>query len=640
MPLFIAGAVVFKEDPMIRKKYTFNGTIACFNNPIAGLSNWVYSFLIIFFIPILFIFFCLPLFFKIAFCALLTAFLSLTVFPIMHSLLLLIVTYVLASFCFFVAGLDFLALCLIFIYVGAIAVLFVFVVMTLTPEKVMEVRQAPFLEKLCFLIFTTTVLLLLFLAVRYNFGEDMLLHWNALYKETSLFVSDRGRAEPLIDIGLTLYGQQSYLFMLIVLLLFLGFLCPILLTLDEDAKTRIPTIKALRFPSTGEYIYFIYFYGFFLFFLVYMSFWGGQADILNNVEYYLLMRLGSSHITDATPERLTHYGLNPLLDKPIEQIVYAPLANNHYVIDAMRFFPEDVIPNEIRLRAVHDAWQEYIRHKVAVELTPLLDSVVERSRKLKTDFIYLQQIVANDKVSNEMKILSYSLYLGEKTLFDLANLELMFYISILLDPDDSHRYLYMRSNMDAYEFYSKGPLYPLDLDGLLRHATLKKIFDLTNTPFEWAVLQLNVSAKWPLWNSDVVSYFEICSDASRLFYEDPVLCAHLSINLRPAVPEVVEDPVTLELFHNIKADGTETIKNIGIKKGIIKPDYWSADSTKSAKAWLSFLLVINHSAFSIRDFFINLKIYASFFYYKNYSFINSILMLVLIFCINNSLYNF
>jgi hypothetical protein len=344
-----------------------------------------------------------------------------------------------------------------------------------------------------------------------------------------------------------------------------------------------------------------------------------------------MLRLGSFHITDASEERLTHYGLNPLLENPIDQIVYAPQANSHYVIDAMRFFSKGTMPNEVRLRAVHDAWQEYIRHKVAAELTPLIDSVVEQSRRLNTDFAYLQQVVTNSEFSDETKILLYSAYLEEKTLFDLANLELVFYASILLDPDDSHRYLYMRSNIDAYEFYSNEALYPLDLDGSLRHVTLKRILDLTNTPFDPAVLQLNLSAKWPLWNSDVASYFEIYSGASRLFYEDAYMSAHLSASLRPVEPGIAEDPVTLGLPHNIKTDETESLMNEGLKKGIRKPRYWSVDPTKYDETWLSFLVITKRNTFSIRNFFINFKVYAIFFYYKNYNFTYSVLARFLIF---------
>lgn len=612
---------------MIRKKYNLSRSNFCFNAHALDSSSGFYRFLIVLLIPTSLIFFCLPPFFKVAFCALLAAFLSLTVFPIIHSLLLLILTYVLASFCFFVVGLDFLALCLIFIYVGAIAVLFVFVVMTLTPEKITEVRRTPFLEKLCFLVFAVTVLVLLFLIGRYNFAEELLLHWYALYRETGLFVSDRGRAEPLIDIGLTLYGQQSYLFILIVLLLFLGFLCPILLTLDEDAKTRVPTLGALRFPSTGEYIYFVYFYGLVVFFLAYSSFWGGQTDILNNIEYYLILRLGSSHITDASEEQLTHYGLEPLLDRPITQIVYAPLANNHYVLDAMQFFTKGILPTEVRLHAVHDTWQEYIRHKVATELVPLVDSSMEQSRKLNANFTYLQQVIEDNKISDDIKVLLYSSYLQEKTIFDLTNLDLVFYASILLDPDDSHRYLYIRSNINAYELYSNGTLYPLDLDGSLRHAKLKRIFDLTNTPFDVAIRQLNVSIQWPLWSSDVVSTFEAMTYASKLFYEDPYLCAYLNIYM---LPEFVDDPVTLDLPRDTETDNTEIIVNEGNKKGIIKPHYWPGDSMKYDKAWLSFLVVAGHSSFGLKDLCTNFKIYVNFFYYKNYDFILFALALFLI----------
>ena len=624
---------------MIRKKYNLSRSIFCFNTHVLDSSSGFYRFLIVLLIPASLIFFCLPLFFKVTFCALLAAFLSLTVFPIIHSLLLLILTYILASFCFFVVGLDFLALCLIFIYVGAIAVLFVFVVMTLTPEKITEVRHTPFLEKWCFLVFAMTVLVLLFLIGRYNFGEELLLHWYALHKETSLFVSDRGRAEPLIDIGLTLYGQQSYLFILIVLLLFLGFLCPILLTLDEDAKTRVPTLSALQFPSTGEYIYFVYFYGLVVFFLIYSSFWGGQTDILNNIEYYLILRLGSSHITDASEDRLTHYGLEPLLNQPINRIVYAPLANNHYVFDAMQFFTKGILTNEVRLHAVHDTWQEYIRHKVAAELTPLVDLSVEQSCKLNANFTYLQQVIEDNTISDDIKVLLYSSYLQEKTVFDLASLELVFYASILLDPDDSHRYLYIRSNLNAYESYSNGTLYPLDLDGSLRHAILKRIFDLTNMPFDVAIRQLNVSMQWPLWSSDVASMFEIQTYASKLLFEDPYLCAYLSVYLHPvdpdfAGPEFVDDPVTLDLPRNTRIDGTEIIVNEGVKKGIIKPHYWSGDSMKYNKAWLSFLAVAGHNLFDLKNLFTNFRIYVIFFYYKNYGFIHSVVVLSLVFFVS------
>jgi len=156
-------------------------------------------------------------------------------------------TYLLSSLIFFLAGLDFLALVLIFIYVGAIAILFLFVIMTLTNEKIVKFSNFSFFDRINFFIFFLLLLLFLILLIQNDFYYDVFYRF-FLINSTDLPFDVYYYYDPLIEIGLLLYGRQMFLFIMITLILFLGFFCPIILTLEEDDSSRLPSKSSLNYP--------------------------------------------------------------------------------------------------------------------------------------------------------------------------------------------------------------------------------------------------------------------------------------------------------------------------------------------------------------------------------------------------------
>jgi NADH-quinone oxidoreductase subunit J len=194
-----------------------------------------------------FIFYKFNFYFFIIFFILLCAIISITAFSTINALIFLIITYLLSSFVFFLAGLDFLALVLIFIYVGAIAILFLFVIMTLTNEKIVKFSNFSFFDRINFFIFFMSLFLFLVLLVQNDFYYDTFYRF-FLINSVDLPFDTNYYYDPLIEIGLLLYGRQMFLFIMITLILFLGFFCPIILTLEEDDGSRLPNKFSLSYP--------------------------------------------------------------------------------------------------------------------------------------------------------------------------------------------------------------------------------------------------------------------------------------------------------------------------------------------------------------------------------------------------------
>lgn len=168
------------------------------------------------------------------------AFLALTTASLIYALVFLICTYILAAIIFFILGLDFLALCLLFIYVGAIAILFIFVIMTLSPTYTAEYQGFSSFDKLCLILYT----LLLFGITTFFAYVDSLLQvfyrWADYNGKNEYVHTIKSLNDNITQIGLLMYGVHTFLFYLVVLILFLGFFLPIVLTIDEDAKDREP----------------------------------------------------------------------------------------------------------------------------------------------------------------------------------------------------------------------------------------------------------------------------------------------------------------------------------------------------------------------------------------------------------------
>ena len=143
-----------------------------------------------------------------------------------HSILFLVLTFLNASAICFIFGADFLGLLLIIIYVGAIAVLFLFVVMMLN-VKVQLLGMTRFLP----LIILTV--LIVFNQIL-NFTGNVLLNFDFLESNTQHF-------EALSNdffLSQTLFNYFILCFLLSGIILLVGMIGAIVLTLNFSNKKR------------------------------------------------------------------------------------------------------------------------------------------------------------------------------------------------------------------------------------------------------------------------------------------------------------------------------------------------------------------------------------------------------------------
>jgi len=149
-----------------------------------------------------------------------------------HSVLFLILSFVSSSGLFVLLGAEFLAMILIVVYVGAIAVLFLFVVMMLDINFV-KLREG-FLQYLPFGVLLGLVLLIELIMI---FLSDELKNITLIeYKALSTFT----HIENTKEIGSVLYTKYFYLFQLSGLILLVAMIGSIVLTLRkrEDVKKQ------------------------------------------------------------------------------------------------------------------------------------------------------------------------------------------------------------------------------------------------------------------------------------------------------------------------------------------------------------------------------------------------------------------
>ena len=163
-----------------------------------------------------------------------------------HSVLFLILTFVNAAALFLLLGAEFLAMILIVVYVGAVAVLFLFVVMMLDVDFV-ELRQG-FLNylpvgALVGIVFLVELLLVLGSAIIKPGGQRLI---------TAPIPSpaDVTNTEAL---GLVLYTRYVYFFEAAGLILLVAMVGAIVLTLQHRERVRRQSISAQvsRTPATA-----------------------------------------------------------------------------------------------------------------------------------------------------------------------------------------------------------------------------------------------------------------------------------------------------------------------------------------------------------------------------------------------------
>ena len=151
-----------------------------------------------------------------------------------HSVLYLILAFFNAAALFLIAGAEFLAMILVIVYVGAVAVLFLFVVMMLDIDfsKLREgfQRYAPFGAVVGGILF----LELLFVLGAWQFSPDA----------QELRLSPTPGITNTQAIGRILYTDYIYLFQISGLILLVAMMGAIVLTLRERPGTRRQSVEA------------------------------------------------------------------------------------------------------------------------------------------------------------------------------------------------------------------------------------------------------------------------------------------------------------------------------------------------------------------------------------------------------------
>ena len=169
-----------------------------------------------------------------------------------HSVLFLILAFVNASGLFLLMGAEFLAMILVVVYVGAVAVLFLFVVMMLDVDFA-ELKQG-FLQYLPIGSIIGIVVAIELLLVMLGFTQSDA----ALGAGASPIQANMSNTEAL---GLVLYTKYVYLFQASGLVLLTAMIGAIVLTLrhkpdvkrqviaDQNARTRADAIELTKAPS-------------------------------------------------------------------------------------------------------------------------------------------------------------------------------------------------------------------------------------------------------------------------------------------------------------------------------------------------------------------------------------------------------
>ena len=180
-------------------------------------------------------------FYLLAFVAVAAAFMVVAARNPVHSVMYLILTFFSAAGLFILMGAEFLALLLVMVYVGAVAVLFLFVVMMLDVDFV-ELKQG-FLNNVGFGLLVAGILLLemLMVGATYIWGDDK-----------SVVVRDDGISN-LEAFGRVLYTDYAGIFEAAGFVLLVAMIGAIVLTLRErDGVKKQDAMKQMeRTKETG-----------------------------------------------------------------------------------------------------------------------------------------------------------------------------------------------------------------------------------------------------------------------------------------------------------------------------------------------------------------------------------------------------
>ena len=165
-------------------------------------------------------------FYLLAFTAIAAGFMVVAARNPVHSVMFLILTFFSAAGLFILMGAEFIALLLVMVYVGAVAVLFLFVVMMLDVDFV-ELKQG-FLTYLPVGLVVALILLAEMILVGAAYFSD----------ETKTVVAQNGETSNLEQFGEVLYTQYAGAFEAAGLVLLVAMIGAIVLTLRERKGVR------------------------------------------------------------------------------------------------------------------------------------------------------------------------------------------------------------------------------------------------------------------------------------------------------------------------------------------------------------------------------------------------------------------
>ena len=163
-----------------------------------------------------------------------------------HSVLFLILSFVNASGLFILLGAEFLAMILVVVYVGAVAVLFLFVVMMLDINFI-KLREG-FLQYLPFgaLLGIVLIVELGILFLTKSFSENSLTKFISSPKINEI--------ENTKLIGIVLYTDYFYLFQICGLILLIAMVGSITLTLRDRGQIKRQNISSQNFTNAKNAI--------------------------------------------------------------------------------------------------------------------------------------------------------------------------------------------------------------------------------------------------------------------------------------------------------------------------------------------------------------------------------------------------
>lgn len=171
-----------------------------------------------------------------------------------HSVFFLILAFFNAAGLFVLLGAEYIAMTLVIVYVGAVAVLFLFVVMMLNINY--ERLRAGFLQYLPFGLLIATVLFLELIALQYSSAFEMVKPRSVAAAIPSPAVTSNTKA-----IGDLLYTNYVYVFQLAGLVLLVAMIGAIVLTLrqrpgvkrqrisEQVARTREQSVTLVQVES-------------------------------------------------------------------------------------------------------------------------------------------------------------------------------------------------------------------------------------------------------------------------------------------------------------------------------------------------------------------------------------------------------